>query len=367
MEKNWKKFERVVAAIHVAEAQGATVTWNEDIDGRQFDVVIRFKFQFYDYMVLIECKDLQGPVPVKEVEAFVTKSKDTKANKAIMVSSNGFQSGAKEKAQKHNVELFTLTQIQEMPEDLFTDEVVSVLIVWPEGFVKTDPEESLLLSNYPNKLMWEINNVMLTGHGDMPLVEILKRFVPLLAPVDTTRVPTKNPQGTWQHQPASKEKQQTAIVLLPRTKVQFPFSEEWIPVKFLVITYWMASIRLMKPTLLDLTIYKDLGLKYDYKNVLTDEHTIVDSKNLPLGVDTKLEAGKFYSQATLKFFFYCEKVFDTQAFMCLVESYQHGQLVQASFSVPLPEANPYYMEVTDADEIERLRWMYDRYKSGPRK
>lgn len=118
---------------------------------------------------------------------------------------------------------------------------------------------------------------------------------------------------------------------------------------------------------MDLTIYKDLGVKYDYKNVLTDEHTIVDSNNLPLGVDTKLEAGKFYSQAKLKFFFYCEKVFDTQAFMCLVESYQHGQLVQVSFSVPLPEANPYYMEVTDTDEIERLQRMYARYKSGPPK
>jgi hypothetical protein len=56
MDKKWKKFERVVAAIHVAENSGATVTWNEHINGRQFDVAIRFKFQFYDYLTLIECK-----------------------------------------------------------------------------------------------------------------------------------------------------------------------------------------------------------------------------------------------------------------------------------------------------------------------
>jgi len=153
------------------------------------------------------------------------------------------------------------------------------------------------------------------------------------------------------------------LVLLPGTKVQFPFSEKQIPVSHLVITYWMASIRLIKPSLMDLSIYKDLGLKYDYKNVLTEEHTIIDGSNLPLGVDTKLEAGKFYSQARLKFFFYCERTTDTQAFMCLVESYQHGQIVQASFSVPLPEVNPYYIEVTNADEIQRLRRMYERYKS----
>ena len=45
-EKKWQKFERVVAAIHLAQAKGASVTWDEHIDGRQFDVVIRFKFKF---------------------------------------------------------------------------------------------------------------------------------------------------------------------------------------------------------------------------------------------------------------------------------------------------------------------------------
>jgi hypothetical protein len=314
---------------------------------------------------LIECKDLQGAVPVKEVEAFVTKSQDTKANKAIMVSSNGFQSGAKEVAQRHNLELYTLTEIQEMPEDLFTDHLATVLIVWPEGFVTTGTEDRLFLSKDPNKLRFELNNVKLIGHGDMPLMEVLKPFVPLLAPVDVPGVSKRTPQGTWQHRAATKEKQQTAIVLLPGTKVQFPFSDEQIPVSYLVITYWLASIRLIKPSLMDLTIYKDLGVKYDYKNVLTNERTVVDGSNLPLGVDTKLEAGKFYSQARLKFFFYCESTTETEAFMCLVESYQHGQIVQASFNVPLPEANPYYMEVTDTDEIQRLQRMYERYKSGP--
>jgi len=86
-----------------------------------------------------------------------------------MVSSNGFQSGAKRVAERHNIELYTLTEIQEMPEHLFTDQIVSVLIVWPEGFVKADSNESLFLSNDPNKLLFEINNVKLTGHGDMSL------------------------------------------------------------------------------------------------------------------------------------------------------------------------------------------------------
>jgi len=205
--------------------------------------------------------------------------------------------------------------------------------------------------------------VKLTGHGDLPLLHVLKPFANSIALRDVPGVPNFHPDVPS----PTKEKQLIALNLLPGTKVQFPFTEEQIPVSHLVLTYWMASIRLMKPTLLDFTIYKDLGVKYDYKNVLTDEHTIIDGSNLLFGVDTKLEAGKFYSQARLKFFFYCERTTDTEAFMCLVESYQHGKIVQASFSVPLPEANPYYMEITDVDEIQRLRRMYDRYISGPRK
>lgn len=33
-EPKWESFERVVAAIHFAEMQGAKVTWNETIEGR---------------------------------------------------------------------------------------------------------------------------------------------------------------------------------------------------------------------------------------------------------------------------------------------------------------------------------------------
>ena len=103
MDKKWKKFERVVAAIHVAENSGTSVTWNEHINGRQFDVAIRFKFQFYDYLVLIECRDKKSKVKAEPVEAFVTKSRDAGANKAIIVSSSGFQSGAKTVAAKHHI------------------------------------------------------------------------------------------------------------------------------------------------------------------------------------------------------------------------------------------------------------------------
>ena len=70
------------------------VRWNEHINGRQFDVTLRFKRAFYAYRTVIECKDLGTSVPVEKVDAFVTKALHAKANKAVMVSCVGFQRGA---------------------------------------------------------------------------------------------------------------------------------------------------------------------------------------------------------------------------------------------------------------------------------
>ncbi len=47
--------------------------------------------------------------------------------------------------------------------------------------------------------------------------------------------------------------------------------------------------------------------------------------------------------------------------MYLVESYQHGQLVQASSPVALTEAK-FYVEVTDPKEIARLKPLYESGK-----
>src|SRR5439155_116880 len=65
--KKWKMFERVVAAIHLAEQKGATVRWNETIKGRQFDVTVRFKNGLYEYLTVVECKDYATTVPAEKV------------------------------------------------------------------------------------------------------------------------------------------------------------------------------------------------------------------------------------------------------------------------------------------------------------
>src|SRR5438309_627148 len=105
-----KRLERLVAAIHHAESTGANVGWNEVIDGRQFDVTVRFRFGIHSYLTVIECKDYATKVPVEKVDAFVTKARDVRANKAIMISSRGFQSGCSALAERHGIQLLILSE-----------------------------------------------------------------------------------------------------------------------------------------------------------------------------------------------------------------------------------------------------------------
>lgn len=100
--------ERLVAGIHVATSGDADVHWNEKINGRQFDVVVRFRLGTLNYLVLIEVKNRKRPASASDVDAFVVKAKDQGANKAVFGTVAGFQAGAKDVAVRHGVDLYTV-------------------------------------------------------------------------------------------------------------------------------------------------------------------------------------------------------------------------------------------------------------------
>lgn len=113
-QPKWKKFEKLVAAVHKVKNDGAQVIYDEKILGkrtsreRQVDISLRFKNTYYSHFVAIECKDFQSAVPISAVEAFKTKLEDISADKGVMVSRNGFQQGAIDTAKAYGIELFTL-------------------------------------------------------------------------------------------------------------------------------------------------------------------------------------------------------------------------------------------------------------------
>jgi hypothetical protein len=349
MDKKWKKFERVVAAIHAAENSGATVTWNEHINGRQFDVVIRFKFQFYEYLTLIECRDEQRRVEAGDVDAFVTKSRDAGANKAIIVSSSGFQSGAKTIAEKHNIELFTLTEIHEMPEGALTDTLVSVLVLVPDGFWKTGTREVIYLSKDPKQREFEINNIPLIGMGPLKLIDILKPYSQLIAPFDIPGVPKFG--GNFPV--ATKKPQHKAITLQLNTKIRFPNSTSDIPVSHVLLSYWMQDARVIQPSF--------APTQYQYKNERTDTTATIEAIKLKLEYETKVEPGKFYQDPQTNCYYYCESIKKQGALLYLIYSYQNGQFVQGKAIVPTSEENT-FVEITDEAEIEKMKILYRQVK-----
>ncbi len=78
----------------------------ESSEGRfEIDVTARFRALGVDFLVLIECKDHVRPVGRDVVQVLADKRRALGAQKGILVSTNGFQSGAIEYAKQHRVAL----------------------------------------------------------------------------------------------------------------------------------------------------------------------------------------------------------------------------------------------------------------------
>jgi hypothetical protein len=113
---------------------------------------------------------------------------------------------------------------------------------------------------------------------------------------------------------------------------------------------------LEKPTLDPFLLYK-LHASYEHNDVLSDRKTSFQIQDLELGFDTKLENGKFYLAPKTGFYYYCRIIEDEIVTLDLVESYQHGTLLQAVGMQQEIKHQKNYIEVLDSKVIERLRNM----------
>jgi hypothetical protein len=199
-DKKWKMFERIVAAIHVAEQKGATVQWDEKINGRQFDVTIRFKHGLYEYLTVVECKDYAKPVPAEKVDALVTKSRDAGADKAIMVSASGFQAGAIQVAKRHNIQLFSLKTLSNTPEDTITDTLMPVLWIYDFRFQEEGKNSEIAFPEEPGVLRMFLRDQKIEGPGvdtnPEQILEDIRDEISKSATAATQRFLVKFPKGT---------------------------------------------------------------------------------------------------------------------------------------------------------------------------
>jgi len=117
-EPKWRRFEKLVAQVQKELAPNAIVTHDDHIKGydsetlRQIDITVKQKIGQYDILIAIDCKDYQYPLDVKDIEEFLGLVKDIRANKGVMVASNGFTDTAKRIGEKSGLNLYRLVDTQ---------------------------------------------------------------------------------------------------------------------------------------------------------------------------------------------------------------------------------------------------------------
>lgn len=74
---------------------------------RQIDVLITSEIANMSIKTIVECKDYKGKVSVGVVDSLHSVMSDVNANKAVLVSSNGFSSTAIKKAKRLGISLYT--------------------------------------------------------------------------------------------------------------------------------------------------------------------------------------------------------------------------------------------------------------------
>jgi hypothetical protein len=345
--KKWKLFEKLVAAIHHAEGHGAKVVWNDKIHGMQFDVTVTFRYGLYEYLTVIECKDYRQPVPVKEVRVFVTKYIDAKANKAVMVSSSGYQEGCSKVAENYNIELFTLEEINEIPKEALNAEIIPILNIY-EVHLSTDDSPSLdiRLPEERNILPYLMRNVIFKREDKRASIEAL-------IDANMPQIMTK-----------ADENERSFRISLPKDcKAYVPTLEREITVVSLSFTCKIVSARALRGETLDPYLLQKASTTYEYKNVIKGDTKTFSLTGLVIGFDTVLSAGKFFFDPKTEFSYFCEKIDSDTATMHLVESYQHGTLLQATMEMDLEHAK-HYIEITDIPEINRLTKMLFKMKNA---
>jgi hypothetical protein len=342
----WKHFERLVTAIHQAADDGADVRWNDSINGREFDVTIRFRRGLYDYLTVIECKDYEKPVPVEKVEAFVTKSLDAHAHHAVMASTTGFQRGARDVAQRHNITLIHVTDSEDVDLALFrarwtgtTDalHIQRIELEYVDGEKKPLPEAADAMTYYVKHILLQC------GADGLTLDDLIECHSPRF------------------HGGALDAYKDHIISCRPGTCVAGPDDGEF-PLRLLArvhVRVGMTNARVLTSPVRFETHLLVPGVKV--KNVATGEVNKFSRQRLPLGVNTEFSKGTFYEQPSISAFYYCDGVKDNTATIYLVESFQTGELIQAQLAVNTENAR-FYIPVSDKAVIQRLQRRLDRLK-----
>ena len=343
--------ERLVAGIHAVSADAAQVRWNEKINGRQFDVVIRFRLGTLEYLVLVEVKNRSRRASASDIEAFIIKARDQQANKAVFVTVAGFQEGALTVARRHGIDLFTIafdkdavdlsstttrvvlhnleyqgdhTPTLKVSDPLLTDVIEDALLTYTDLSSFNVPNEATQMNYYAEKTLLGDGRTL----GD--LMQTAPRGSVVEGNVRTEVISLPTP-----------------ISITPPDEYFFP-SGMLTSVKLDLVgrmSRIMSGNIMIEPT--------SFASPVTYTNVLTGETTQYSLDQLPLNTDC-LVVGSFYVQMHPLRYFHCDAIQTGTVTWRMIESFQNGQFIRTRYTQD-EKYGVYYIPVSDKITINRLK------------
>lgn len=355
--------ERVVAGIQAATTKGADVLWNDKINGRQFDVSVRFTSGTLSYLVLIEVKNRIRKASAQDVEAFVTKTRDHGANKSVFVTAAGFQSGAIEVAERHGVDLFTVdinTEDVTIPslagsisirnpdysgpdvqqqltigEPSLAANIEQVTLVYADGKRRAVPSEQSQMVYYLKKAQ------LRDGRSLLDLVQTAEYTSPQLGKTIRPRIAISPPQRLT------------------------PPDDYFFPAGILSGVELRIIGRMGRPIGGNVRI--DPGLLAPpviYTNVRTGEQHRFTLDQLLIG-RSEIVPGRFYFITNPLNYYCCAGIEGDLIHWHLIESFQNGDLVSGTFSQRI-EWGASFIPVKDKTILKRLAMrLQDYYRRSP--
>ena len=155
MGNNGKEYEQFVQCLIQAIINSETtvgqkniiVRHNEiinDINGnpRQFDIVWDYELGGVTYRTIIECKDYNSTISIDKIDSLVGKLTGFPGVRGIIATTKGFQSGAKEQAKRHNIELLCVREqndndwIDSDGVPLIREVILNIMIFTPPCIIK---------------------------------------------------------------------------------------------------------------------------------------------------------------------------------------------------------------------------------------
>lgn len=350
--------ERIVAGIHSVTTKGADVRWNEVINGRQFDVVVRFTLGTLGYLVLIEVKNRTRKASAEDLDAFVTKARDQLASKAVFVTAAGFQSGAITTAERHGIDLFTVAfdeEILEIPPDIGA--LTLVRTDGPKDEVPTlsigDPEPGLCIA--------AVTLIYADGkHHSVPSEASQMRYY-----IEKTRVEHRGSLKDLLDEQdfceiAVGEKRKHRVKLRQKVRIAPPDNYFFPSGTLSALDFALEGVMGRSITgnvRIDPAIFRHPVV---YTNVRTGEISRFATNQLPLG-GGPVKAGRFYFGLHPLSYYHCADVGPELVTWNLIESFQSGMLISGTYTQKLLYA-PRYIPVTDKATLARLVGRLDDYR-----